>query len=203
MAMATETPDVNGEYTCQVCRKVFKRAANLIYHMTEHRPQAEPRAGGDELDIGREGGSGKALARSSARTATRSSRPSTRRRSTTCAATSTARSPLRAPSAARRSLSSKEDLTMHMKACGNVYVCRCGIRLCSLGALKRHCKQFSHEPLSLEPTPEASLHSAIDASGLPINADAQAVPAQAAGRRRACPRWVMSMRRWGTRCLPA
>ena len=26
---------------------------------------------------------------------------------------------------------------MHMKACGNVYVCLCGIRLCSLGALKR------------------------------------------------------------------
>ena len=38
---------------------------------------------------------------------------------------------------------------MHMKACGNVYVCRCGIRLCSLGALKRHCKRhckFGHEP---------------------------------------------------------
>ncbi len=34
----------------------------------------------------------------------------------------------------------KEDLTMHMKSCGNVYVCQCGIRLCSLGALKRHCK---------------------------------------------------------------
>ena len=45
----------------------------------------------------------------------------------------------------------KEDLTMHMKSCGNVYVCNCGIRLCSLGALKRHCKHFNHEPTSLEP----------------------------------------------------
>jgi len=45
---------------------------------------------------------------------------------------------------------------MHMKACGNVYVCKCGIRLCSLGALKRHCKQFDHEPQSLEPMPEGS-----------------------------------------------
>ena len=25
-----------------MCRKVFKRAANLIFHMTEHRPQAPP-----------------------------------------------------------------------------------------------------------------------------------------------------------------
>ena len=46
---------------------------------------------------------------------------------------------------------------MHMKACGNVYQCRCGIRLCSLGALKRHCKQFGHEPTSLEPTPETAV----------------------------------------------
>jgi len=51
----------------------------------------------------------------------------------------------------------KEDLTMHMKACGNVFVCTCGIRLCSLGALKRHCKQFAHEPESLEPKPESAL----------------------------------------------
>ena len=29
----------------------------------------------------------------------------------------------------------------------------CGIRLCSLGALKRHCKQFSHEPESLQAQP--------------------------------------------------
>ena len=58
----------------------------------------------------------------------------------------------------------KEDLTMHMKACGNVYVCRCGIRLCSLGALKRHCKQFGHEPQSLQPTPEHGLESAAATS---------------------------------------
>ena len=51
----------------------------------------------------------------------------------------------------------KEDLTMHMKACGNVFTCRCGIRLCSLGALKRHCKQFGHEPESLEPQPETAI----------------------------------------------
>jgi hypothetical protein len=45
----------------------------------------------------------------------------------------------------------REDLTMHMKSCGSVYICKCGIRLCSLGALKRHCKYFEHEPRSLEP----------------------------------------------------
>jgi len=53
---------------------------------------------------------------------------------------------------------------MHMKACGNVYICRCGIRLCSLGALKRHCKQFAHEPESLEPKPENALAILADPS---------------------------------------
>jgi hypothetical protein len=57
-----------------------------------------------------------------------------------------------------------QDLTMHMKACGNVYICRCGIRLCSLGALKRHCKQFAHEPESLEPKPENALAILADPS---------------------------------------
>ena len=40
------------------------------------------------------------------------------------------------------------------QSCGNVYVCNCGIRLCSLGALKRHCKQFGHEAESNEPMPD-------------------------------------------------
>ena len=61
----------------------------------------------------------------------------------------------------------KEDLTMHMKACGNVFICRCGIRLCSLGALKRHCKQFGHEPESLDPKPQT--HGMMMTSGLPDN----------------------------------
>ena len=54
---------------------------------------------------------------------------------------------------------------MHMKACGNVFICRCGIRLCSLGALKRHCKQFGHDPESLEPKPESALAILTDPSG--------------------------------------
>ncbi|EOD10476.1 hypothetical protein EMIHUDRAFT_465247 [Emiliania huxleyi CCMP1516] len=78
-------------FTCTVCRKVFKREMNLIFHMTTHRFVV------------------------------------------------------------------KEDLTMHMKSCGNIYLCKCGIRLCSLGALKRHCKYFSHEPESLEPRPDPSV----------------------------------------------
>ena len=45
---------------------------------------------------------------------------------------------------------------MHMKSCGNSYVCKCGIRLCSLGALKRHCKYFEHEAKSYEPEREPS-----------------------------------------------
>lgn len=53
----------------------------------------------------------------------------------------------------KKSFTVKEDLTMHMKACGQVFSCSCGIRLCSLGALKRHAKYFKHEPTSWEGQP--------------------------------------------------
>ena len=56
---------------------------------------------------------------------------------------------------------------MHMKACGNVFICRCGIRLCSLGALKRHCKQFGHEAESYDPKPESALAILSDPSAAP------------------------------------
>jgi len=71
----------------------------------------------------------------------------------------------------------KEDLTMHMKACGNVFCCRCGIRLCSLGALKRHCKQFGHEPESLDPKPEATITILADPSATAWAAASEALPA--------------------------
>ena len=45
--------------------------------------------------------------------------------------------PFACPKCHKKRFVVKEDLTMHMKSCGNVYVCTCGIRLCSLGALKR------------------------------------------------------------------
>ena len=44
------------EFTCTVCRKVFKRAANLIFHMTEHRPAAPPQASGSGSGSGGGGG---------------------------------------------------------------------------------------------------------------------------------------------------
>ena len=66
---------------------------------------------------------------------------------------------------------------MHMKACGNVFVCRCGIRLCSLGALKRHCKQFGHEPESLEPKPESAISFAADPTAPAWAAAADQLPA--------------------------
>ena len=66
---------------------------------------------------------------------------------------------------------------MHMKACGNVFICRCGIRLCSLGALKRHCKQFGHEPESLEPKPESALAMLSDPTAPAWAAASEALPA--------------------------
>ena len=76
---------------------------------------------------------------------------------------------------------------MHMKACGNVYICRCGIRLCSLGALKRHCKQFAHEPESLEPKPENALAILADPSAPAWGVATDALPGPCARARRAHP----------------
>ena len=58
---------------------------------------------------------------------------------------------------------------MHMKSCGNVYICKCGIRLCSLGALKRHCKYFSHEALSYDPQPDPVVAAAPTPAALGWN----------------------------------
>ena len=60
-------------------------------------------------------------------------------------------------------------------------MCNCGIRLCSLGALKRHCKYFGHEPESLEPQPDpVSGQGAIGWNGLDavssVAAEAHSLP---------------------------
>jgi len=92
----------------------------------------------------------------------------------------------------------KEDLTMHMKSCGNVYVCNCGIRLCSLGALKRHCKYFGHEPESLEPQPDpVSAQPALGWNGLDA---VSSVAAEAHSSRTAATRCTASACRM--RCPP-
>lgn len=53
---------------------------------------------------------------------------------------------------------------MHMKSCGNVYQCKCGMKLCSLGALRRHCKYFDHEPKSEKPENAEEEDAAADPS---------------------------------------
>ena len=49
---------------------------------------------------------------------------------------------------------------MHAKSCGMVYVCgTCPVGVCSLSALKRHCKHFGHEMPSMpQPLKEGELH---------------------------------------------
>jgi len=160
----------NGEeFTCTVCRKVFKRAANLIFHMTEHRPQApqqqpaaDPTADSltapaelSALTGGGAGSSGVGPVKCTDcdkefATKYQAKKHYLRRHFN-------GDKPFQCTKCHKKRFVVKEDLTMHMKACGNVFICTCGIRLCSLGALKRHCKQFQHEPESLEPKPEAAI----------------------------------------------
>jgi len=141
-------------FTCTVCRKVFKREMNLIFHMTTHRPRQPQSENTDVItcqpvkcqDCGKEFA-----------TKYQAKKHYLRRHFS-------GEKPFGCPKCHKKRFVVKEDLTMHMKSCGNVYVCTCGIRLCSLGALKRHCKYFSHEPESLEPKPDPSV-SGLDWNG--------------------------------------
>ena len=175
----------DAQFTCPVCRKIFKKEANLIYHMTEHRPihpggglpAAQPMAAEDDF-VG-PGSNGMVKCTDCDKqfaTKYQAKKHYLRRHFS-------GEKPFACTKCGKKRFVVKEDLTMHMKACGNVYVCKCGIRLCSLGALKRHCKQFSHEPASLDPTPESTAllgHPLMPGVALgqcaPGSADAVATP---------------------------
>ncbi|KAG8458272.1 hypothetical protein KFE25_001564 [Diacronema lutheri] len=55
----------------------------------------------------------------------------------------------------KKSFSVREDLTMHLKACGRMFICSCGLQLRTQATLKRHCKHMAHEPTSWEGVPLA------------------------------------------------
>jgi hypothetical protein len=126
------------DYTCHVCRKVFKREMNLVFHMTTHRPKQpqEEAAGGEDgeaiscQDCGKIFGTKYQAKKHYLRRHFQGERP------------------FPCNKCGKRFVV-REDLTMHTKSCGNVYTCgSCNVRLCSLGALKRHCKHFNHTALS-------------------------------------------------------
>ena len=149
-------------YTCTVCRKVFKREMNLIFHMTTHRPrqpQTEPVEPTASAPVKCQD-CGKMFA-----TKYQAKKHYLRRHFS-------GDKPFACSKCHKKRFVVKEDLTMHMKSCGNVYVCKCGIRLCSLGALKRHCKYFEHVSYHLRhkpshapdpPQPSTVLHDCHDA----------------------------------------
>mmetsp|Transcript_27941 Transcript_27941/g.82176 ORF Transcript_27941/g.82176 Transcript_27941/m.82176 type:complete len:612 (+) Transcript_27941:82-1917(+) len=135
-------------FTCTVCRKVFKREMNLIFHMTTRPRQPHLEESGSASapsqpvkcqDCGKEFATKYQAKKHFLRRHFQGEKP------------------FACLKCNKKRFVVKEDLTMHMKSCGNIYLCKCGIRLCSLGALKRHCKYFSHEPESLEPRPDPSV----------------------------------------------
>ena len=124
---------IGGEtFTCTVCRKVFKREMNLVFHMTTHRPRSTEPAEPSENASTKCQDCGKVFA-----TKYQAKKHYLRRHFS-------GDKPFACSKCGKKRFVVREDLTMHMKSCGNVYVCKCGIRLCSLGALKRHCKYFEH-----------------------------------------------------------
>jgi len=140
--VTTDGPRAEGdeEHICHICRKVFKREMNLVFHMTTHRPKQpkqELEPDGSEpiscQDCGKMFGTKYQAKKHYLRRHFQGERPF-------------------ACGKCGKRFVVREDLTMHAKSCGNVYTCgSCNVRLCSLGALKRHCKHFGHTALSLEP----------------------------------------------------
>lgn len=129
------------DYTCHICRKVFKREMNLVFHMTTHRPKQpqEEAPGGDGTEVISCQDCGKMFG-----TKYQAKKHYLRRHFQ-------GERPFPCNKCGKRFVV-REDLTMHAKSCGNVYTCgSCNVRLCSLGALKRHCKHFNHTALSHEP----------------------------------------------------
>ena len=94
---------------------------NLIFHMTTHRPR-QPQLDSSEAsasapvkcqDCGKEFATKYQAKKHYLRRHFQGEKPFT------------------CPKCNKKRFVVKEDLTMHMKSCGNVYVCSCGIRLCS------------------------------------------------------------------------
>ena len=175
---------------------MFKKAANLIFHMTEHRPaQGAPMGGGGGLGAGGgmgmddddelgPGGSVSGVGPVKCTDCDKEFATKYQAKKHYLRRHFNGDKPFACTKCNKKRFVVKEDLTMHMKACGNVYICKCGIRLCSLGALKRHCKQFSHEPESLEPKPEAAFTLVPDpsaAAAWAAGADGMPAPYMASG----------------------
>jgi len=152
--IATSTAvDVGGEiFTCTVCRKVFKREMNLVFHMTTHGPRSTEAPESVDSTNNKCQDCGKVFA-----TKYQAKKHYLRRHFS-------GDKPFPCTKCNKKRFVVREDLTMHMKSCGSVYICKCGIRLCSLGALKRHCKYFEHEPRSLEPEKDPT--SRVDGDAL-------------------------------------
>ncbi|KAJ1640750.1 hypothetical protein T492DRAFT_831760 [Pavlovales sp. CCMP2436] len=131
-------------FVCNICRKNFKREMNLIFHMTTHR-QRQTVEGVGELQ------NSNAPVKCTDCTKVFATKYQAKKhflrrhfQGDRCI------QPYKCCKCDKKSFTVKEDLTMHMKACGQIFTCSCGIRLCSLGALKRHAKYFKHEPSNWE-----------------------------------------------------
>jgi len=153
------SPSEERAYVCKVCYKGFKRETNLMFHMATHRERTVDESGAivdhkwDEPTMCP--GCPRVFA-----TKYQAKKHFLRRhfqgeKKYTCEVCH------------KKSFTVKEDYTMHIKSCGRVFSCTCGIQLRSQATLKRHCKLTGHEPASLDgalaPDMETDLFSALAA----------------------------------------
>lgn len=135
-------PSEDRSYVCNVCFKGFKRETNLMFHMATHRERTVDESGvvtdnkWDEPTVCP--GCPRIFA-----TKYQAKKHFLRRhfqgeKKYTCEVCN------------KKSFTVKEDYTMHIKSCGRIFSCTCGIQLRSQATLKRHCKLTGHEPASLD-----------------------------------------------------
>mmetsp|Transcript_10524 Transcript_10524/g.31321 ORF Transcript_10524/g.31321 Transcript_10524/m.31321 type:complete len:345 (+) Transcript_10524:65-1099(+) len=139
------TPRVDRAFTCHVCEKTFKRETNLMFHMATHRERTIDSNGVAVDQKWNTPTSCPACPRVFA-TKYQAKKHFLRRhfegeKKFTCTVCNV------------KSFTVKEDLSMHLKSCGRVFSCSCGIRLRSQATLKRHCKASGHAPASWEGAP--------------------------------------------------
>ncbi|KAG8466132.1 hypothetical protein KFE25_001888 [Diacronema lutheri] len=133
MAPVLLTQAEERSFTCEVCRKTFKRETNLMFHMATHRQQGA----GDQHCWN-------APVQCSAcpkifATKYQAKKHFLRRHFQGERRFACTRCNLKA-------FAVKEDLTTHMKTCGRTFACSCGARPRSLAALNKHCTQSGHTP---------------------------------------------------------
>jgi len=155
-------------YTCHVCSKSFKRETNLMFHMSTHRPRVVD----EETGVGADG---KWDSPTQCPGCTRVFATKYQAKKHFLRRHFAGNKKYVCPVCTTKAFTVKEDFSMHVKSCGRVFTCSCGLRLRSRATLKRHCKFNGHTPHSWSGTPSAEAIANVELAALARTAPTEVV----------------------------